>query len=66
MVAYWHVDDVAAAMERLVAMGAKAHEPITPREAGFVTASVVDPLGNILGVMVNPHYLEILGNQGPE
>jgi hypothetical protein len=41
-------------------MGATAHEPITPREEGFVTASVVDPFGNILGVMNNPHYLQVL------
>jgi hypothetical protein len=26
-----------------------------------VTAAVVDPFGNVLGVMYNPHYLEILG-----
>jgi len=36
------------------------HEPITERgTGGFVTASVVDPFGNILGVMYNPHYVEI-------
>jgi hypothetical protein len=28
--------------------------------APFATASVVDPFGNILGLMYNPHYLEIL------
>jgi hypothetical protein len=27
---------------------------------GFVTASVVDPFGNVLGVMYNRHYLELL------
>jgi hypothetical protein len=27
---------------------------------GFITASVVDPFGNILGIMYNPHYLEVL------
>jgi predicted enzyme related to lactoylglutathione lyase len=63
-VVFWHVDDVPAAVERLLAMGAKEHEPITPREAGFVTASVVDPFGNIIGVMYNPHYLEILAGRG--
>jgi hypothetical protein len=26
-----------------------------------VTASVVDPFGNVLGIMYNPHYLETLG-----
>ena len=62
-VVYWHVDDVPATFERLLAMGAKEHLPITPRgEAGFVTASVVDPFGNVLGIMYNPHYLEVLGS----
>ncbi len=60
-VVYWHVDDVAGAVERLLTLGAKEHEPLTPRGEGFVTASVVDPFGNILGVMHNPHYLEVLG-----
>ncbi len=62
VVAYWHVDDVAATLERLTAMGARVYEPLTPRgEGGWVTASVIDPFGNILGIMYNPHYLEILG-----
>lgn len=59
-VVFWHVDDVAAALERVKAMGAKEYEPITNRGAGFITASVVDPFGNILGLMYNSHYLEIL------
>jgi predicted enzyme related to lactoylglutathione lyase len=58
---YWHVDDVAAALEKVLAMGAKEYQPLTHREAGFITASVVDPFGNILGLMYNPHYLKILG-----
>ncbi|WP_433522391.1 VOC family protein [Nocardia pseudovaccinii] len=58
----WHVDDVQASFDRLVALGAKEYEPITPRGNGdFITASVVDPFGNVLGIMQNPHYLEILG-----
>jgi predicted enzyme related to lactoylglutathione lyase len=58
----WHVDDVTAAFERLTAMGAKEYEAITPRgDSGFVTASVIDPFGNILGIMYNPHYLQLLG-----
>jgi predicted enzyme related to lactoylglutathione lyase len=60
---YWHVDDVAAALQRLVSMGAKEYEALTRRgEAGFVTASVVDPFGNVVGIMYNPHYLEVLGS----
>jgi predicted enzyme related to lactoylglutathione lyase len=60
-VVYWQVDDVAAALERLLELGATAHDPLTVREAGFVTASVVDPFGNILGLMYSPHYLAIKG-----
>jgi predicted enzyme related to lactoylglutathione lyase len=58
---YWHVDDLGATVDRLLAMGATEYQPITPRgTAGFVTAAVVDPFGNVLGVMYNPHYLDIL------
>jgi len=64
---YWHVDDLEASVTRLVSMGAKEYEPITPRgDSGFVTASVVDPFGNVLGVMTNPHYLDMLTGTGRE
>ena len=57
----WHVDDIEAAFERLKSMGAKEYDPITKRgDSGFVTASVIDPFGNILGIMYNPHYVEVL------
>lgn len=59
-VLFWHVDDVKGALQRLLSMGCKEYEALTEREAGFVTASVIDPFGNIIGVMYNPHYLEIL------
>jgi hypothetical protein len=65
VIAYWHVDDVAATLEKLTAMGAKVYEPLTHRgDAGWITASVVDPFGNILGIIYNPHYLQILGANG--
>jgi len=56
----WHVDDVAATLERMVSLGAKQLEALTERGPGFVTASVVDPFDNVLGIMYNRHYLEIL------
>ena len=57
----WHVDDVESTLERLEAAGATEYDPVTRRgESGFVTASVVDPFGNVLGVMRNPHYSQIL------
>lgn len=58
---HWHVDDLNATVARLLSMGAKEYQPITPHgESGFVTAAVVDPFGNVLGVMYNPHYLDVL------
>ena len=63
VVTYWHVDDVQASFDRLLSMGATGYEEPVERGPGFVTASVVDPFGNILGVMYNQHYLEILGSR---
>jgi predicted enzyme related to lactoylglutathione lyase len=58
----WHVDNIEAMLERVKGMGATEYDPLTPRgDSGFITASVVDPFGNVLGLMYNPHYLEILG-----
>jgi predicted enzyme related to lactoylglutathione lyase len=57
-VVFWDVDDLPAAIDRLVALGATVHEPMREHGdgEGFATASVVDPFGNVLGVMVNPHH----------
>lgn len=62
-VAYWAVDDVASTYERLLALGAVGHEEPFERGPGFVTAVVVDPFGNLLGVMENAHYLEVLASR---
>ena len=62
-VIYWHVDDVEGAYDRLISMGATVYEEPVERGPGFVTASVVDPFGNILGVMYNRHYLEVLARR---
>src|SRR5512142_2864507 len=62
-VLYWHVDDVHETLKRVLSMGAKELEPLQDRGHGFVTATVVDPFGNILGIMYNPHYVEILDSQ---
>jgi predicted enzyme related to lactoylglutathione lyase len=61
----WHVDDLSATLDRLIELGAKELEGITPRGEGFVTASVVDPFGNVIGIMSNPHYLKVLATTQP-
>lgn len=63
-VMYWHVDDLEAIVAKMLEMGATEYEPFTKRgDSDFTTASVVDPFGNVLGVMHNPHYLEVFGHR---
>jgi predicted enzyme related to lactoylglutathione lyase len=59
----WHVDDLEKTLARLIELGATELQGITPRGEGFVTASVVDPFGNVIGIMTNPHYLAVLGER---
>ncbi len=59
VVVYWHVDNVEAVVKKAIEMGAKQLEAPQDRGSGFITATVIDPFGNILGIMFNPHYLEI-------
>jgi len=60
-IVYWHVDDVRAAFDRLLSLGAVVHDEPAERGPGFVTASVTDPFGNVLAIMYNQHYLDTLG-----
>lgn len=60
----WHVEDLPATLDRLLAMGAKEHEPARDFGEGFVGASVIDPFGNVLGIMRNPNYLDVLAETG--
>lgn len=60
-VLYWHVDDVHATYEHLLSQGAAPLQGPEDRGHGFVTATVLDPFGNILGIMYGPHYAELAG-----
>ncbi|WP_367128214.1 VOC family protein [Saccharothrix sp. HUAS TT1] len=59
-IAYWAVDDLDTTLARLTELGATPHDPPTRRGDGYTTASVIDPFGNILGIMINIHYHDIL------
>jgi predicted enzyme related to lactoylglutathione lyase len=63
VVVYWAVDDVQATFDRLLELGATEHEKPLDRGKGFITATVIDPFGNILGMMRNPHYMAVLGQR---
>jgi len=55
-VAYWGVDDIDAAVARVLALGATTHEPIQDVGEGIRTAELQDPFGNIIGLIQNPLF----------
>jgi predicted enzyme related to lactoylglutathione lyase len=55
-VVYWGVENIAQAYARLLELGATVHESIEDVGEGILVASVIDPFGNILGIIQNPHF----------
>jgi predicted enzyme related to lactoylglutathione lyase len=53
-VGYWHVDDIEGALARLLATGAEAQQPVTDVGGGRRIATVLDPDGNVIGLLQNP------------
>jgi predicted enzyme related to lactoylglutathione lyase len=56
VMAYWGVPDMAKAHARLLELGATARDAIEDVGDGILVASVVDPFGNIVGIIQNPHF----------
>ena len=54
--AYWGVRDAKEAHERLLELGASPHEDVQDVGGGILVATVLDPFGNIFGVIENPHF----------
>jgi len=52
----WGVSDIAAEVERLIALGAQPIDPVTEVGGGIKVAAVADPFGNRLGLIENPHF----------
>ncbi|SKC40509.1 VOC family protein [Plantibacter cousiniae (nom. nud.)] len=51
-----HVDDIQTAFERVRDLGADEFDAVTQRGEGWWSASVVDPFGNLLGLIQSPHW----------
>ena len=54
--AYWGVSDCEAAVKRLLELGASSHSPVQEVGDSIRVASVIDPFGNIVGVIENPNF----------
>jgi predicted enzyme related to lactoylglutathione lyase len=55
-VAYWGVENAAAAFKRMQELGATIHEEVQDVGAGIKVAAVKDPFGNIFGIIENPNF----------
>lgn len=54
--AYWGVDDAEAALARLLELGATGRGGVQDVGEGIRVATVLDPFGNVFGVIENPHF----------
>jgi len=54
--AYWGVEDIKAVLARLEELGAPVHGEIQDVGEGILVASVIDPFGNLLGIIENPYF----------
>ena len=59
-VTYWGVSDAEEAYAKLLALGAKPYQAVQEVGGGIKLGAVLDPLGNRLGVIENPHFLTAL------
>ena len=55
-IVYWGVSDAGAAFARLLSLGATEHKSVQDVGGGIRVASVLDPFGNIFGIIENPHF----------
>jgi predicted enzyme related to lactoylglutathione lyase len=54
--AYWGVDDIAAEVERLAALGAAVVVAVQDVGEGIRVAELGDPFGNVIGLIENPRF----------
>jgi predicted enzyme related to lactoylglutathione lyase len=53
---YWGVEDAGAAFARLLGLGAREHSAVREVGGGIKVAAVLDPFGNVFGIIENPHF----------
>ena len=53
---YWGVADAGTAHARLVTMGATVHGAVREVGGGIKVGTVLDPFGNVFGIIENPHF----------
>jgi predicted enzyme related to lactoylglutathione lyase len=54
---YWGVENVDAALARLLSFDARLHQKVQDVGDDIRVASVLDPFGNVFGIIENPHFV---------
>jgi predicted enzyme related to lactoylglutathione lyase len=55
-IAYWGVADINAAVERMKGLGQEPSSPIEDVGSEIKVVEYLDPFGNTLGMIYNPHF----------
>ncbi len=55
-VVYWGVNDVESSAKRLIKLGAIEQKAVQEVGEGIRVATVIDPFGNVFGLIENPHF----------
>ena len=53
---FWGVDDIDAEVARMVPLGATVHAAVQDVGDGIKVVELLDPFGNVLGLICNPHF----------
>lgn len=56
VVSYWGVEHIESEYNRLIALGATAHEKPVNVGGEIMTAILKDPFGNVIGLIFNPYF----------
>lgn len=54
--AYWGVENIREEYARLIKIGAKEHAEIKEVGGGIEVTTLLDPWGNLIGLIHNPHF----------
>jgi predicted enzyme related to lactoylglutathione lyase len=55
-ITYWGTPDLAKELDRVGALGATLVDPVQDVGDGILVATIVDPFGNHVGLIQNPHF----------
>lgn len=53
---FWGVDDIDAEVARIIPLGATIHADVQDVGEGIQVVELLDPFGNVLGLIYNAHF----------